>query len=115
MSIVTIPCSFPVWMCDGIWNVFASRMTPDFDPFAGLSVVRGAEPWVFARGGFPNAYLSGRNLGDEIAYVLADSGAKALELAKSKPFDLVLLDLGLPDMDGLDVLAALKAELAQEG
>ena len=49
---------------------------------------------------------------DNIGSDGADSGAKALELAKSKPFDLVLLDLGLPDMDGLDVLAALKADAA---
>ena len=40
----------------------------------------------------------------------AGEGKKALELARSQMPDLVLLDLGLPDMDGLDVLAALKAE-----
>lgn len=51
-------------------HVFPSRMTPDFDPFAALAVVRGPEPWAFARGAFASAYVSGRNLGDEIAYVL---------------------------------------------
>lgn len=42
----------------------------------------------------------------------AGEGRKALALAQTKAFDLVLLDLGLPDMDGLDVLAALKADPA---
>jgi len=51
-------------------HLLATRMAPDFDPFAALATVRAAEPWAFARRGFSNAYVSGRNLGDEIAYVL---------------------------------------------
>ncbi|MFM8891392.1 MAG: hypothetical protein ACKOTB_07175, partial [Planctomycetia bacterium] len=51
-------------------HVYGTRMAPDFDPFASLSVVRGPEPWAFSRGGFPNAYVSGRDLGDEITYIL---------------------------------------------
>jgi len=47
---------------------------------------------------------------DGIEAEIAPEGQKALALAGSKPFDLVLLDLGLPDLDGLDVLAALKAD-----
>jgi PAS domain S-box-containing protein len=38
------------------------------------------------------------------------SGAEALEAAKSRKFDVILLDMVMPDMDGLDVLARLKAE-----
>ncbi|HVX61608.1 MAG TPA: response regulator, partial [Pirellulales bacterium] len=34
----------------------------------------------------------------------AETGQKALALAASQPPDLVILDLGLPDKDGLDVL-----------
>ena len=49
---------------------------------------------------------------DGIESDTAGEGQKALELARSKVPDLVLLDLGLPDMDGLDVLAALKADPA---
>ncbi|HEX7040222.1 MAG TPA: response regulator transcription factor [Trueperaceae bacterium] len=36
------------------------------------------------------------------------TGGEALERAETESFDLVLLDLGLPDIDGLDVAAALK-------
>jgi two-component system KDP operon response regulator KdpE len=38
----------------------------------------------------------------------AGTGAAALEAAASAPPDLVVLDLGLPDMDGMDVLRALR-------
>jgi DNA-binding response OmpR family regulator len=37
-----------------------------------------------------------------------EDGAAALEQASSDDFDLVVLDLGLPDMDGIDVLERLR-------
>jgi two-component system phosphate regulon response regulator PhoB len=40
----------------------------------------------------------------------ADSGEKALEAARAEPPDLVILDLMLPGMDGLEVCRRLKAE-----
>ncbi len=39
----------------------------------------------------------------------ADTGAQALREAARRPPALILLDLGLPDMDGQDVLAQLRA------
>lgn len=36
---------------------------------------------------------------------LADRGARAIELASERPFDLCLLDLKMPEMNGLEVLA----------
>ena len=35
---------------------------------------------------------------------IAESGASAVEILGERPSDLVLLDLGLPDMDGVDLL-----------
>jgi two-component system alkaline phosphatase synthesis response regulator PhoP len=40
--------------------------------------------------------------------MIAANGADALTLARTKPPDLVVLDLGLPKMDGLDVTRALR-------
>jgi two-component system, OmpR family, copper resistance phosphate regulon response regulator CusR len=39
---------------------------------------------------------------------IAERGDEALELARSDRFDLVILDLGLPSMDGFDVLRELR-------
>jgi DNA-binding response OmpR family regulator len=41
--------------------------------------------------------------------VLAASGAAALEAQAKDGFDVILLDLGLPDMDGRDVCRSLRA------
>ena len=43
------------------------------------------------------------------AVVLAASGPQALELVGSKPVDIVLLDIMMPEVSGLDVLKALRA------
>jgi two-component system, OmpR family, KDP operon response regulator KdpE len=39
----------------------------------------------------------------------AGDGAEALRLAATHPPEVVLLDLGLPDLDGVDVIAGLRA------
>ena len=41
---------------------------------------------------------------------VADGGRQALETLASKDFDLVLLDLMMPDLDGLEVLVRMKAD-----
>ena len=38
------------------------------------------------------------------------TGSTALELASGDRFDLVILDIGLPDIDGVEVLKMLKAQ-----
>lgn len=43
--------------------------------------------------------------------VEAKSGRDALDLVRSRPFDLVLLDQMMPEMDGHEVLRALKADM----
>lgn len=46
------------------------------------------------------------NFGCQVS--LADKGEQAIRMAKQLPFDLLFLDMGLPDMTGLDVAKALK-------
>ena len=45
---------------------------------------------------------------DHILLTAAKDGVAALKLTKEKSFDLILLDLGLPGMDGFEVLRELK-------
>jgi two-component system nitrogen regulation response regulator NtrX len=40
----------------------------------------------------------------------ASNGSRAFELAKNDTFDLIILDLGLPDTDGLELLKKFRAE-----
>src|SRR5258707_11112795 len=42
--------------------------------------------------------------------VVCDNPAKALELARSQPFDLILSDVVMPGKDGLSLLEELKAQ-----
>jgi len=44
------------------------------------------------------------------AVIAAGDGRSALQIARSRHPDLVVLDLGLPGLDGLDVTRALRAE-----
>jgi DNA-binding response OmpR family regulator len=43
------------------------------------------------------------------APAVAPTGSTALRMAVSDEFDVVLLDLGLPDLDGIDLLRALRS------
>ena len=47
-------------------------------------------------------------LHDEFATSQASSGAAALEIARGEHFDLVLLDIGLPDLDGREVCRTMR-------
>ena len=41
---------------------------------------------------------------------VAESGSKALEIARSRPIDLMVLDLMMPDWSGLDTLREFRRE-----
>lgn len=45
---------------------------------------------------------------DFVILIEAATGAEAIEKAKADVFDVILLDLGLPDMDGRDVCRSLR-------
>ena len=45
---------------------------------------------------------------DEFTTEQASSGTRALEIATSEHFDLILLDVGLPDLDGREVCRKLR-------
>jgi signal transduction histidine kinase len=44
--------------------------------------------------------------------VQADNGRTALDVLRAQPVDMVLLDLVMPDVDGFDVLAAMRSDPA---
>jgi DNA-binding response OmpR family regulator len=41
---------------------------------------------------------------------IVSTGAEAARIANGQDFDLLILDLGLPDLDGLDVLATIRGQ-----
>src|SRR5258706_3037719 len=53
--------------------------------------------------------LAGLLQDDNITISSAEDAAKALELTRETNFDLILLDLGLPGMNGFELLVQLKA------
>jgi signal transduction histidine kinase len=60
-----------------------------------------------------NLEILSRRLGHEGYHiVLAESGSQALKKLSREMFDLVLLDVMMPDMDGYEVLQVMKADTA---
>ncbi len=53
------------------------------------------------------AYFVLKSLNCQTDY--AKTGEKALELFKNNDYDLIFMDLGLPDMNGVDVAKAIRA------
>jgi CheY-like chemotaxis protein len=54
--------------------------------------------------------LSRRLLGQGHTVATAENGRQALEMLQRQPFDLVLLDIMMPEVDGYQVLEQLKAD-----
>lgn len=40
---------------------------------------------------------------------VSDSGSRALEIMKTRRFDLALIDLKMPDIDGIDLIKSMQA------
>jgi len=53
--------------------------------------------------------LSGRLEAEGHKVFVAENGRRALEVIEAQPFDLVLLDILMPEMDGYQVLQYLKS------
>ncbi|HQZ66510.1 MAG TPA: hypothetical protein PLY87_15575 [Planctomycetaceae bacterium] len=51
-------------------HIFATRYLPEYDAYANLSRVRGAEPYVYQYSPAQSVYLTGRNIGDEYRYII---------------------------------------------
>jgi DNA-binding NtrC family response regulator len=49
-----------------------------------------------------------RDLGDAYEIVTTQSGLKALNEIRNKPFDLVITDLNMPDLDGVALTEAIR-------
>lgn len=47
-------------------------------------------------------------LHEEFSTVAVETGAQAIALAEADPFDIIILDVGLPDMDGRDVCRSMR-------
>lgn len=52
---------------------------------------------------------------DRVALDVAENGSEALGLSVSSHYDLILLDLHLPDIGGLDILPVLRGKPAHCG
>ena len=48
------------------------------------------------------------DLHEEFATDEADTGSRGLEMAKANPYDAILLDVGLPDLDGREVCRLMR-------
>ena len=66
-------------------------------------------PWVLVVDDEPGPREALREiLHPKYQVMMAESGSEALQLLSTSPADLVLLDLKMPGMDGIDVLKAIK-------
>lgn len=56
-------------------------------------------------------FLKSSLVAHDFAVAEADNGASALAVSARERFDLIVVDLGLPDMDGLDLIGRLREKI----
>ncbi|HEY8910193.1 MAG TPA: response regulator [Desulfosporosinus sp.] len=49
------------------------------------------------------------DISENIEIIKAETGQKAITIAENEQFDLVLMDIALPDMNGIEITKLLKA------
>jgi DNA-binding response OmpR family regulator len=64
-------------------------------------------------GALRQSLLEQLELNDEFACVECDTAARALEILKTERFDTIVLDVGLPDMDGRELCRQLRRDGVQ--
>lgn len=80
----------------------AAAPVPDTSPFAGLNVL------VVEDHPLQAALVTAVLEAMQARTVIATMGQEALDAVKRDSFDVILIDLGLPDMSGVDVIRELK-------
>ena len=69
---------------------------------------------LLAEDNYTNTYVATQLLTDAgHAVSHAANGRKAVDLALSQPFDLILMDISMPEMNGIEAIAAIRSSLSQ--
>jgi two-component system sensor kinase len=100
---------------DAILSVLGPADTREIAPVASASIVR-PRRILLAEDGLVNQQVARRLLevrGHRV--VLANNGKEALEALEREAFDLVLMDVQMPEMDGFSATAAIRARERETG
>ncbi|MBI3408993.1 MAG: response regulator [Planctomycetes bacterium] len=93
-------------------TAFSPQETPQVEPSMDITPFR----ILLAEDSVVNQKLAVRILEKQGLQVeVADTGRRALELWRQKPFDLILMDVQMPDLDGMTATATIRAAERESG